>query len=236
VPLGDVEAMRPSRRMRNVEALQQQVMVRREVCSCGQQTWRFREPQCGDRYQDKRESPADDVDDRPAKALGQQERDDQTADKAAERRPGEGQHDHHRAQAMRRVIAGQRHRPGESARDSRSGEEARPRQEAKRRGKAARQRGDTEERETDQQQWLTPNAVADGAGGEGACHQADIRPQKGQREPRRCYLPSVGQRRHRPADRTDVVAVAHLNEGADQGDADLQAADPLIFQRVFGRG
>src|SRR5580692_1354522 len=84
IALGDVEAMRPSRRMRNVEALQQRVMVRREVCSCGQQTWRFREPQCGDRYQDKRESAADDVDDRPAKALGQQERDDQTADKAAE--------------------------------------------------------------------------------------------------------------------------------------------------------
>jgi hypothetical protein len=73
--------------MSDVEALQKRVMARREVCFCGQQTWRFRKPQCGDRYQDERESAANDVDDRPAKALGQQRRDDQAADKAAKRRP-----------------------------------------------------------------------------------------------------------------------------------------------------
>ena len=48
-------------------------------------------------------------------------------------------------------------------------------------------------------------------------------------------MPGMGQRRHRRADRTNIVAVAHLDEGADYRDADLQGAEPLVFQRVLGR-
>jgi hypothetical protein len=95
---------------------------------------------------------------------------------------------------------------------------------------------EAKEREADQQQRLAPKAVADRAREQGARHHPDIRPQKGQRERRRRYLPGMGQRRHRPADRADVVAVAHLDEAADHRNADLQGAEPLIFQRMLGRG
>jgi phytoene/squalene synthetase len=51
----------------------------------------------------EREGAADDKDDRPAEALMQQQRDDLAANKAADWRSGKGHHDHHRAQALRRV-------------------------------------------------------------------------------------------------------------------------------------
>ena len=165
----------------------------------------------------------------------QQQGNDQTADKTAERRPGKGQHDHHRAQTLRRVIAGQRDGSGKSAGNASAGEEARPRQEAERGGNGAGQRGDAEERHADHQQRLAPEPVADRSREKGTGHDADIRPQKGQRERRRRDMPGMGQRRHRPADRADIVAVAHLNEAADHHDADLQAAEPLVFQRVLDR-
>ena len=210
-------------------------MAWRQVRSRGEQTRRFGEPQRGDRHQHQREDAADDKDDRPAEPLVQQQGDDLAADKTADRRPGEAQHDHHRAQALRRVVAGQRHRSGKPAGDASAGEEARSREEAERGGKGAGQRGETEERQADQQQRLAPAPVADRAGGESARHDADVRPQKGQREGRWRHMPGMGQGRHRPADRANIVAVAHLNEAADCHDPDLQAAEALVFQRLLGR-
>jgi hypothetical protein len=45
----------------------------------------------------------------------------------------------------------------------------------------------------------------------------------------------MGQRRHRDADRVDVIAVADLHKGAQRCDADLQPAEALVFQRRLDR-
>ena len=103
------------------------------------------------------------------------------ADKPAERRPGECHHDHRRSQALRRVIAGQRRRSGKPAGDAEPGEEAQPAQYTKRRGERTRQRGQAENSDAGEQQWLTPKAVADRPRGQGARHDTKIGPQDRQR-------------------------------------------------------
>ena len=44
----------------------------------------------------------------------------------------------------------------------------------------------------------------------------------------------MGQGRHHDADRADVVAIADLHQRAQRCDADLQGAEPLVFQSHFG--
>jgi hypothetical protein len=41
------------------------------------------------------------------------------------------------------------------------------------------------------------------------------------------------QQRHRPADGIHIETVTHLDQAADHGNPDLQAAEPLILQHMF---
>ena len=95
--------------------------------------------------------------------------------------------------------------------------------------KARQQRGDAEDREAGEQQRPAAEAVADRPRRQRADHDADARPQKGRREGRPRQVPGMGQRRHRHADRVDVVAVADLHQRAQRGDPELQAARAAGF-------
>ena len=48
-------------------------------------------------------------------------------------------------------------------------------------------------------------------------------------------VPGLDQRRHRPGDRIEVVAVADLHQRAQCHDTKLQPADPLVLERGLGR-
>jgi len=106
--------------------------------------------------------------------MPQQCRHDQTTDKAAERRPGEGHHDHRRPQALWRVVTGQGRRSRKRAGDAKPGEEAQGAQQTKRTGERARQRRHAKDRDAGEQQGLAPKAIADRPRGEGTRHDAEI--------------------------------------------------------------
>ena len=163
--------------------------------------------------------------------MAQQLGHDQAADKAADRRPGEGHHNHRCTQTLRCVVAGQRCSSGKRAGDTEPGEETQRAQHAERPRERARQRGQAEDCDAGEQERLAPKAVTDRPRGEGADQDAEIGPQEGQRKGRRRQVPSMGQGRHSPADRTDIVPVAHLDQGAERRDADLQTADLLVLER-----
>jgi hypothetical protein len=155
----------------------------------------------------------------------------QAADKAAQRRAGELHHNQRRTQALRRVVAGQRYRPRKRPADTKPGEKPPEAQYGERRSNGAQQRGDAEDRHTGEQQRFAPNAIADRPGREGAHQDTDARPNERRRERRRRQVPDMGEGRDSPAYRTHIVAVAHLDQGADRDDADLQSTDPLVLER-----
>jgi hypothetical protein len=96
------------------------------------------------------------------------------ADETPERCTGERQHDDHRAQSLRCIIAGQRNGSGETAGDADAGEKARSSQEGQGSGGSTRERGNAEQQHTEHQQWLAAEAVADRPGKQGAGHDANI--------------------------------------------------------------
>ena len=123
-------------RRRNIEALQHRRMVPAQVLLGGEKARRFREPQHQGRHQDKRDCPAQDKDHRPAE-IRQQQGHDLPTEKAPDRRASETHHDHHRAPARRRVVAGQRGRAGKPAADPEPGEKAPQLQRVERPGGSA---------------------------------------------------------------------------------------------------
>ena len=167
--------------------------------------------------------------------MRQQQGHDLPADKPADRGSREGCHDHRRAQPVRRIVAGQGGRARKCAADPEPGEEPQHGQHDERRRKGAEQRGDAEDRNAAQQQRLAADPVADRPGREGADQDADARPQERGREGRSRQVPDVGQGRHCPRDRIDVVAVANLDQRAERRDTDLQATDALVFERRLCR-